>query len=68
MSNVTVEEILSLIEQLPEAERQLLDDELHAQRDADWEVTAADMRRDAKQRGITQETIDRAVHEHRYGS
>ena len=68
MLNATVEDILTLIDQLPEMERQRLDDELHAQREAEWEVTSAAMRRDAKQRGIDQETIDRAIHEHRYGS
>ena len=67
MSQSTVEEILVMIDSLPPRERELLDRRLAERLEADWRAEAGEARRNARNRGIAQETIDEAVHMMRYG-
>ncbi|MCA9076721.1 MAG: hypothetical protein KDA93_16975 [Planctomycetaceae bacterium] len=68
MSNATVDEILTLIDRLPESDRQRLDEALDLRRESEWQKAAVQMRREAAERGIDEAAIDTAIHEHRYGS
>ncbi|HEX4955301.1 MAG TPA: hypothetical protein VF017_18075 [Thermoanaerobaculia bacterium] len=68
MSHATVYEILERIEQLPVEERLLLDDLLTQREEAEWRQEAAQARQVARDRGIDQEAIDRAVHRVRHGA
>ncbi len=63
----TVHEILERIQHLPTAERLELEDELAQQAEAKWQSDAAEVRRLARQNGVDQAAIDRAVEQVRYG-
>ena len=63
-----VHEILERIQHLPAAERLELDKLLAEQAEADWQREADEARRLARQKGIDQAAIDRAVEKVRYGS
>ncbi len=67
MSHPTVDHVLELIEQLPGEERLLLEQRLSQRFEAEWGAAVAENRRIAQQRGIADETIDRAIHRRRYG-
>jgi hypothetical protein len=67
MTNPTVDYVLDLIERLPEDDRLALEMRLSQRLDAEWEDAVAENRRLAADRGITDETIDRAIHRRRYG-
>lgn len=67
MSQTNVYEILDRIRQLPAEDRFLLDDLLAKQEDAEWREEAAAARRMAREKGIDQAAIDRAVHAVRHG-
>ena len=62
-----VEEILRQIDALSEDERAALDEQLEARLEQRWRAAAAEARRLANQRGLTQNDIDRAVEKARYG-
>jgi len=61
-----VQDILQRIEQLPEDDRLLLEERLLQLAEAEWKREAEEARRLARQKGIDQETIDRAVEKVRY--
>jgi len=63
-----IQEILDRIERLPEEDRLLLEEELAHRAEAEWKEAAQEARRIARERGIDQAAIDRAVRELRYGS
>jgi len=62
-----VYEIFDRIKQLPEEERLLLDDLLADKEESEWQRLAEAERRRAREEGIDQEAIDRAVHAVRHG-
>ena len=66
MSQV-VQEILQRIQQLPEADRLLLEEQLAQLAEAEWKREAEEARRTARKRGIDQAAIDAAVQKVRYG-
>ncbi len=63
-----VKEILDRIQQLPADDRLLLEDYLAQQAEAEWQREADEARQLARQKGIDQAAIDRAVEKVRYGS
>ena len=63
-----VHEILDRIEHLPPAERMELEGLLAQQAEAEWQCEAEEARRLARQKGIDQAAIDRAVEKVRHGS
>lgn len=63
-----VKEILDRIQQLPADDRLLLEDYLAQQAEAEWQREADEARQLARQKGIDQAAIDRAVEQVRYGS
>ncbi len=63
MDQSTVQTILDQIEQLPEAERLLLDQRLAERAEADWRREAEAARRSARERGVDQTGIDQAIHD-----
>ena len=67
MTNPTVDYVLELIEQMPQEDRLALEMRLSQRLEADWAEAVAENRRVAEDRGITDETIDRAIHRRRYG-
>jgi hypothetical protein len=64
----SVHQILERIEHLPPAERLELEGALAQQAEAEWQREAFEARRLARQKGIDQAAIDRAVEKVRYGS
>jgi hypothetical protein len=62
-----VREILERIQHLPAAERLELEDLLAKQAEADWQKEAEEAREWARQNGIDQAAIDRAVEKVRHG-
>jgi uncharacterized membrane protein len=62
-----VQEILQRIQQLPEEDRLLLEQHLAQRAEAEWKREAEEARRLARQKGIDQAAIDRAVEKARYG-
>lgn len=66
MSAATVEQILSQIDTLDENERLLLEERLAARAEAEWQIAATQARQVARQRGIDQAAIDRAIETVRY--
>ncbi len=67
MGHPTADYVLELIDQLPEAERLVLEQRLSQRLEAEWDEAVAENRRVARERGINEETIDRAIHRRRYG-
>jgi hypothetical protein len=63
-----VHDILERIERLPINERQELEALLAQQAEAEWQREAAEARKLAREKGINQDAIDRAVEKVRYGS
>ena len=63
----TVDYVLELIEQMAEEDRLALEKRLSERLDAEWDAAVAENRRLAEERGITEDTIDRAIHRRRYG-
>jgi hypothetical protein len=68
MASVAVTEILRKIDQLPEADRLLLEQQLAQRAETEWLREAANAREVARRRGVDEAAIDRAVEEVRYGS
>jgi hypothetical protein len=66
MSQV-VQELLQRIEQLPEEDRLLLEEQLAQRAEAEWKREAEEARRSARKNGIDQAAIDAAVEKVRYG-
>jgi hypothetical protein len=67
MIHPTVDYVLELIDQMPEEDRLALEKRLSERLEAAWNAAVAENRRLAHQRGISEETIDRAIHRRRYG-
>jgi hypothetical protein len=67
MIHPTVDYVLELIEQMPEEDRLALEKRLSERFEAEWSAAVAENRRLAQERGITDDTIDRAIHRRRYG-
>ena len=67
MSQAAIHHVMELIEQLPEEDRLELEKLLAQKFDAEWKAALTENRRIAQKRGITEETIDRAIHRRRYG-
>lgn len=67
MSQASVYEILDRIDQLPEEDRLLLGELLATREEAEWRREANRARRIAREKGIDQKAIDRAVHAVRHG-
>ena len=67
MNQSTVQAILDQIEQLPEAERLLLDQRLAERTEAEWRREAKAARQSARERGVDQTAIDQAIHDLRHG-
>ena len=67
MAQPTVEHILELIERMPDEDRLALEMRLSERLEAEWNEAVAQNRRIAHDRGITDETIDQAIHRRRYG-
>ncbi|HWE95681.1 MAG TPA: hypothetical protein VG269_17075 [Tepidisphaeraceae bacterium] len=65
MSESAVQEILERIDNLPEAERLLLEQRLAERLEVEWQREAA-ARAEAQRRGLDQAAIERAVEETRY--
>jgi hypothetical protein len=63
-----VQEILHRIEQLPDDDRLLLQERLALIAEAEWKHEAEDARRIARERGLDQAAIDKAVNDVRYPS
>ena len=68
MGEAVVRDILRRIDQLPEADRLLLEQRLAERSEAEWQREAVTAREVARQRGIDQPAIDRAVEKARYGA
>ena len=68
MSQAAVEEILHRIQQLPEEDRRLLEERWAELTEAEWKREAEQARLSARERGVDQKAIDRAVQELRYPS
>jgi hypothetical protein len=67
MNRATVEDILDRIKQLPVEDRLLLDVLLAEEEDQEWREEAAKAQKLARNQGIDQGAIDRAVHAVRHG-
>jgi hypothetical protein len=63
-----VHDILERIQRLPAEDRLLLEECLAEQAEAEWQREAEEARRLARQKGIDQAAIDRAVEKVRHGS
>ncbi len=68
MSEAAVQDILRKIEQLPEDERLLLEERLAELAEAEWQREADLARQKAREQGIDQAAIDKAIEELRYPS
>jgi hypothetical protein len=66
MTPPTVDYVLKLIEQMPQEDRLALEMRLSQRLEAEWAEAVAENRRVAKDRGITDETIESAIHRRRY--
>jgi hypothetical protein len=63
-----VQEILKRIHELPEEDRLALEERLAEEAEIEWKRAAEEARQLARQKGIDQAAIDRAVDKVRYGS
>ena len=63
-----LQEVLQRIERLPAEDRLLLENYLAQEAEAEWRREADEARKLARQKGIDQAAIDRAVEKVRYGS
>jgi hypothetical protein len=63
-----VREILDRIEQLPEEDRFVLEERLAELAEAEWKREAEHAQQIARQRGLDQAAIDRAIRDVRYPS
>ena len=67
MTQVSVQHILDLIDQLSESDRETVQRRIAERAEAEWRTAAEVARREARQRGVDQAAIDAAVDKHRYG-
>ena len=67
MIHPTVDYVLELIERMPEEDRLALEKRLSERLEPEWDAAVAENRRLAQERGITEDTIDRAIQQRRYG-
>jgi len=67
MSQLSVQTILDQIEQLPQADRVLLEQRLAELAEAEWKREAEAARRLARERGVDQAANDQASHNLRHG-
>ena len=67
MSQSSVQTILDQIEQLPQADRLVLEQRLTELSEVEWKREAEAARRLAQERGVDQAAIDQAIHNLRHG-
>ena len=67
MPKISVQDILREIESLPEADQFALEQELARRLDMQWDREARQARDQARERGIDQAAIDRAIDRRRHG-
>jgi len=67
MSQATIDEILNRIKELSPEDRLLLDEVLAREEEREWLVEADSARRAAREKGLDQAAIDRAVYAVRHG-
>src|SRR6266478_7134323 len=65
MTPTNVEEILRQIQELSENDRRLLEKRMAQLADEEWQLEAAEARRVAKEKGLDQAAIDKAIEETR---
>ena len=68
MSQATLQQILDLIEQLPDDDREALDQQLAERAETEWRREAGQAPREAAARGVDQAVIDEAIRRRRYGA
>lgn len=68
MSQTDIQQIIQMIDQLSEGDRELLEQRLAQRAEAEWREEAEEARRQAKASGIDQATIDEAIRKRRYGA
>ena len=68
MSAAAVHQVLDRIKRLSAEDRMLLDKLLAKLEEEEWQREAESVRRVARERGLAQESIDRAVERIRYAS
>ena len=68
MSATAVQDILQRIQQLPDEDRLLLEEQLAQLAETEWRRTAEQARGSARASGLDQAAIDRAIEELRYPS
>ena len=66
MSAATVEQILQKIDSLGDDDRRVLEERLAARFESEWQQATRDARRIARERGLDQAAVDRAVETVRY--
>jgi hypothetical protein len=64
--STAVREILDRIDQLPEADREVLERELAERAEAEWRREAANAQEEARRRGLDDAAIDQAIENLRY--
>jgi hypothetical protein len=67
MSQLSIQHILDMIDELSVGDRELLERQLTERAEAQWREEAEQARRQAKARGLDQSAIDEAIHKRRYG-
>ncbi|MCC6358864.1 MAG: hypothetical protein IT450_08980 [Phycisphaerales bacterium] len=67
MSAAQIQQLLDLIDRLPDDDRVLFEKRLSERIEAEWSAAVSGNKRLAEERGITEETIDSAIHRRRYG-
>jgi hypothetical protein len=63
-----VRELLQRIEQLPEEDRLILEERLAELAETEWKREAEQARQIARERGLDQAAIEKAIHDLRYPS
>ena len=67
MNNATVRDILKQIDRLSDEDRLDLSVQLAERTESEWRKEAEAARREAREKGITQSTIDNAIEQLRHG-
>lgn len=66
--SASIESILTLIEELADEERFLLQQRLNEKAESLWREEAERARKEAERAGVDDATIDLAIRRHRYGA
>ncbi len=68
MAETAVQQILHMIDQLSQSDRETLEERLANRAETAWREEVEEARREAREKGIDQAAIDRAISKHRYGA